>query len=68
VEAITGGTDAMVNVEIRLRRGEKVVTSKAMSEDIVMASVDAFLRGMNVLIVQGNSPEKRWSIKQKGET
>jgi len=68
VEAITGGTDAMVNVEIRLRRGDKVVTSKAMSEDIVMASVDAFLRGMNVLIVQGNNPEKRWSIKQKEGT
>jgi D-citramalate synthase len=40
VEAITGGTDAKVNVDVRLRRGEKVVTSKAMSEDIVMASVD----------------------------
>jgi D-citramalate synthase len=68
VEAITGGTDAMVNVEIRLRRGDKVVTSKGISEDIVMASVDAFLRGMNVLIVQGNNPKKRLSIKQKGGT
>jgi len=50
VEAITGGTDALVNVEVRLRRGDRVVTSKGVSEDIVMASVKAFLRGMNVLI------------------
>jgi D-citramalate synthase len=65
VEAITGGTDARVNVEIRLRRGERVVTSKAVSEDIVMASVDAFLRGMNVLIVQGSGPDK-WERETEG--
>jgi len=48
VEAITGGTDAVVNVEVRLRQGERVITSKGVNEDIVMASVDAFLRGVNL--------------------
>ena len=57
VEAITGGTDAVVNVEVRLRRGDKMVTSKGTSEDIVMASVEAFLRGMNVLIASDEQSE-----------
>jgi len=55
VEAITGGTDAAVNVEVRLRRGDRVVTSTGVSEDIVIASVEAFLRGMNVLLIKGNN-------------
>jgi len=50
VEAITGGTDATVDVEVRLRQGERIVTSTGVSDDIVMASVDAFIRGMNVLL------------------
>lgn len=48
VEAITGGTDAVVNVEVRLRQGDKVVTSRGVDEDIVMASVDAYLKGVNL--------------------
>jgi D-citramalate synthase len=48
VEAITGGTDAVVNVEVRLRQGDKVITSKGVNEDIVVASVDAYLRGVNL--------------------
>jgi D-citramalate synthase len=48
VEAITGGTDAVVNVEVRLKQGEKLVTSRGVSEDIVKASVDAYLKGVNV--------------------
>ena len=48
VEAITGGTDAAVNVEVWLRQGGKLVTSRGTNEDIVMASVDAYLKGVNV--------------------
>ena len=65
VEAITGGTDAVVNVEVRLRRGDRLVTSKGVNEDIVMASVEAFLRGMNVLLVQEEEPGRRWNVKIK---
>jgi len=52
VEAITGGTDAVVNVEVRLRRGDRIVSSRGVSEDIVIASVEAFLKGMNVLLLK----------------
>ncbi len=55
VEAITGGTDAVVNVEVRLRRGDRIVNSTGVHEDIVQASIEAYLRGMNVLLVNGKN-------------
>ena len=62
-----GGTDAVVNVEVRLKRGDRLVTSKGVNEDIVMASIEAFLNGMNVLLVSEEVPERRWSAKLEGE-
>ena len=53
VEAITGGTDAVVNVEVRLRRGNRIVSSFGVDEDIVRASVEAYLKGMNVFLMNG---------------
>jgi D-citramalate synthase len=53
VEAITGGTDAVVNVEVRLRRGNRMVNSFGVDEDIVRASVEAYLKGMNVFLMNG---------------
>jgi len=55
VEAITGGTDAVVNVEVRLRKGDRIVNSTGVNEDIVQASIEAYLRGMNVLLINGKS-------------
>ena len=49
VEAITGGTDAAVNVEVRLRQGDQVVSSRDTNTDIVHASVNAYLKGVNLL-------------------
>lgn len=66
VEAITGGTDAVVNVEVRLRRGDRLVTAKGVNEDIVMASIEAFLNGMNVLLVSEEA-DRRWSVKAEGD-
>jgi D-citramalate synthase len=57
VEAITGGTDAIVKVFVRLRRGNRTVTATGVREDIVMASVEALLSGMNVLMTDYNKPE-----------
>ena len=67
VEAITGGTDAVVNVEVRLRRGDRLVTAKGVNEDIVMASIEAFLKGMNVLLVSEEA-DRRWSVKAEGDS
>jgi len=50
VDAITGGTDALVDVKIRLRKGEREVSASAAATDIVLASVEALIRGLNLLL------------------
>ena len=60
VKSITGGTDAMVEVVVRMRKGDKTATAMGVREDIVMASMDAVLGGMNVLTaLNGNAPAKK---------
>ena len=49
VKAITGGTDAMVEVVVRMRKGNRTVTATGVREDIVKASMEAVLSAMNVL-------------------
>ncbi|RLE41398.1 2-isopropylmalate synthase [Candidatus Woesearchaeota archaeon] len=58
VKAITGGTDALVEVVVKLRRRDRVVTAMGAHGDIVMASVEAMLNGMNVLMSNHNTSEK----------
>ncbi|MET1124894.1 MAG: 2-isopropylmalate synthase [Archaeoglobaceae archaeon] len=50
VDAITGGTDALVDVVVQLKRGDKIVTARGARTDIVMASVEAFIEGLNMLL------------------
>jgi D-citramalate synthase len=50
VKSITGGTNAVVEVIVRLRKGDRIVTASGAHEDIVMASVEAVLSGMNTLL------------------
>jgi len=55
VKTITGGTDAVTEVTVRLRKGERMVTATDVNEDIVMASVEAMLSGINVLMTNYNN-------------
>lgn len=55
VESITGGTDAVVEVFVRLRKGNRTVTATGVREDIVMASVEALISGINVLMTNYNN-------------
>jgi len=54
MKAITGGTDAVADVTVHLKRGDKFVTANGVSGDTVMASVDAILKGMNRLLTKEN--------------
>jgi D-citramalate synthase len=54
VKAITGGTDAMVEVTVRMRKGDRTATAMGVREDIVMASLDAVIGCMNVLTTDYN--------------
>jgi len=55
VKAITGGTDAMVEVTVRMRKGDRTATAMGVREDIVMASMEAVLGCMNVLTTDYNN-------------
>jgi len=63
VNAITGGTDALVEVMVRLRKGDRVATAMGTHGDIVMASVEAMLSGMNVLMSNHNRSGENVSSK-----
>jgi isopropylmalate/homocitrate/citramalate synthase len=50
MKAITGGTDAVADVTVAVRREDKLVTANGVNGDTVMASVEAILKGMNRLL------------------
>ncbi|MDH7593323.1 MAG: 2-isopropylmalate synthase [Methanomicrobiales archaeon] len=50
VDAITGGTDALVDVTVKLSKDGKILTSRGASTDIIKASVEAVITGMNRLL------------------
>jgi len=49
LDAISGGSDALAEVTIKLSNGKKTVIARGIHEDIVMASVAAFINGLNLL-------------------
>jgi D-citramalate synthase len=59
VKAITGGTDAMVEVMVRMRKGGRTATAMGVREDIVMASMDAVIGCMNVLTTDYNNKKAK---------
>ena len=67
VKAITGGTDATVEVTVQLRKGQATVTSMGIHSDIVMASVEAMLNGMSVLEA-GTARNRLLPDQSKGKT
>ncbi|MCK4811431.1 MAG: 2-isopropylmalate synthase, partial [Methanosarcinales archaeon] len=50
VDSIVGGTDALVEVLVTMRSDKKVVTARGARTDIIMASVEAVLEGINRLM------------------
>ena len=55
VKAITGGTNAVTEVSVSLSKGDRKSTAIGVNEDIVIASVEAMLSGMNVLMSNYNN-------------
>ncbi|MEM2255039.1 MAG: alpha-isopropylmalate synthase regulatory domain-containing protein, partial [Candidatus Bathyarchaeia archaeon] len=55
VKSISGGTDAIVEVVVHLSKGDITTTAWGAHEDIVMASVEAMLNGINNIISKGKS-------------
>jgi D-citramalate synthase len=55
VDAITGGTDAVVTVEVEMSRGDRTVTVAASDADITRASVTAMVDALDRLLAEGKS-------------
>jgi len=50
VDAITGGTNALVEVWVTMALGDRKITARGAGADIIMASVEAVLEGINRLM------------------
>ncbi|MCS3922206.1 2-isopropylmalate synthase [Methanococcus voltae PS] len=50
INAATGGSDAIADVTVKLENNKKIVTAKSTSEDVVHASVEAVIEGINRLL------------------
>ncbi len=50
VDAITGGTDALIDVVVKLKNGDNIVSARSTQPDIIMASVEAVLGGVNKIV------------------
>ncbi|MGZ4934864.1 MAG: (R)-citramalate synthase [Halobacteriota archaeon] len=50
VDSITGGTDALVEVWVKLSRDGHAITARGARADIIMASVEAVVEGVNRLL------------------
>jgi D-citramalate synthase len=59
VKAITGGTNAVTEVAVSLSKGDRKATAIGVNEDIVIASVEAMLSGMNVLLTKYNNRKSK---------
>ena len=55
VDAITGGTDAVVTVEVEMSRGDRSVTVAASDSDITRASVEAMVDALDRLLVESDA-------------
>lgn len=50
IHSVTGGNDALGEVTVKLRAGERVVTGRGVSTDIIESSVLAYVNGINKLL------------------
>jgi len=61
VDAITGGTDALIDVIVKLKHEGNIVTARSTQPDIISASVEAYLSGINKILVD---KEKIKNVKE----
>jgi 2-isopropylmalate synthase len=60
LEAITGGSNAVAEVIIKVEDEKgNIVSARAAREDIVMASVEAMINGMNKLLIKHKQENKQ---------
>jgi D-citramalate synthase len=63
VKSISGGTDAMVEVVVYLSKGDVTATASGTHQDIVIASVEAMLNGINSILSRGDANNMSLRLK-----
>ena len=59
LEALTGGSDAIAEVIIKVEdKGGNIVSARGAREDVVMASVEAMINGINKMLQQKKRKQK----------
>ena len=59
LKAITGGTDALADVVVRVANGNgKVHNAEAINEDVIMASANALIKGINKALASKGAAKK----------
>ena len=53
VSAVTGGTDALAEVTVRLGMGDDVFTGRGAALDVIEASAKAYLQAINKIVTHG---------------
>jgi 2-isopropylmalate synthase len=66
VSAVTGGTDALAEVTVRLGRGEQVFTGRSADLDVIEASAKAYLQALNKLLYYGNKSTETERVDVRG--
>ncbi|MDD5112154.1 MAG: 2-isopropylmalate synthase [Candidatus Altiarchaeota archaeon] len=52
VDAISGGSDALVRIMVKLKSKDRIITSQGTGADIILASVDAMVNGLNSIMAR----------------
>ncbi len=58
VDAVTGGTDALIDVLVKLKHEDKVITARSTEPDVILASVEAYLKGVNKILTDDKKMRK----------
>jgi 2-isopropylmalate synthase len=66
VSGVTGGTDALAEVTVRLGRGEQVFTGRNASLDVIQASAKAYLQALNKLLYYGELRSQTERVTAQG--
>jgi 2-isopropylmalate synthase len=65
VQSVTAGIDALGEVTIRLKQGDRIFSGHSANTDIIVASAQAYVNALNRLYIASQQPEKPETVTAK---
>ena len=62
IQAVTGGTDALAEVVVRIKKSDRIFTGRGAALDVLVASAKAYISAINKQIVGDLKPRKKASL------